>query len=127
MEKQWIQIVLLTAIVLIYTWVAIRMFKSRFTRTGVVAFCVVGILLAVLRISWVWYLAYRMRTHTWSESIERANSFLGYFFPEEIFISLFPIEAPFWRTLFLSLILIIGSFFWASVLLLLGARKRERN
>jgi hypothetical protein len=108
----------------IYTWVAMRMFKSRFTRTGVIAFCLAGVLFAVLRISWVWYLAYRMHAHMWSESLRTVNSFLKFFFPEEIVISFFPIEDPFWHTLF-SLILIIGSFFWASALLLLGARKKK--
>src|SRR6266508_5978648 len=125
METSLIQIVVLVAIVLVYGWAAMRMFKSKFTRTGVIAFFLIGTFLAVVRVSWVWYLGYRMRTHTWSVSLQTFNSLVKYFFPEEIVVSLLPIEDPFRSTLFLSLVLIIGSFFWASILLLVGARPRK--
>jgi|GEM_PF-5899586 len=120
-----IPIIILIAVVLVYGWAAVQMFKSRFTRTGIRLFWIVGSLLTVVRVGWIWFLAYRLRTHTWSESLQQIDSIAKNFFPEAIVTALTPIEDPYRSMLFLSFLLIIGSFFWASILLLVGARKRE--
>jgi hypothetical protein len=120
-----IPIIVLAAVILVYGWAAVRMVKSRFTRTGVRLFLIVGSVLAVIRVGWLWFLAYRMRTHTWSESLQQIDSIAKYLFPEAIVTALIPTKDPYRSTLFLSFLLIVGSFFWASILLLVGAQKKE--
>ena len=122
--RSLIPIIVLVAIALVYGWAAIQMFRSRFTRTGVRLFWIVGTFLTIVRVGWIWFLAYRMRTHTMSEPLLQIDSIAKYFFPETVVINLTPIVDPLPTMLFLSFLLIIGSFFWASILLLVGAQRK---
>lgn len=111
----------------LYAFAAARMTRARFTRRGLLVFAAAGSALAFLRVGYVWFLAHRLRTHTWGGSLETLNALLRYVFPEEVLVTLAGPDSPFWRNVFFSLVLAAGSFFWASPLLLVGARRRARG
>jgi hypothetical protein len=96
--------------------------KSEITKRGVLLFLVCGSLLALFR-SWAyWYLSYRMRTHTFYETLRPLMLCL---LPEAALVNLLPpIENLNWWVAIMYGALIIGSFLWTFPLILFLARRK---
>lgn len=110
-------------IVVLYALVAIRLWHIHIARRAILVFGFAGTLLSLLRIGSLFYLSYRMQTHTFSPDVLS----LSYILVPEIWLFSVIRQPNFvLDTLLTSIALIIGSFLWAFPLLLLwGAPKRQ--
>jgi hypothetical protein len=105
----------------------VKIRKSIINRFGLITFLTTGCILALLRVSCLFYLSYRLKNHTWTYFVSKFKFLL---YPESQLLLIYqnqftPIENPVWLTTIFSLALIIGSFLWALPLLFLKAKKRE--
>jgi hypothetical protein len=115
----------LTVLAPVYLWVALKISKSRLASRDVFLFLVIGALLAVIRVGWFWYLSQRMMTHTWNASLSTLSQFLILLYSEAPVTSALGGIDPFWDLVISSIIFAVGSFLWASPLLLVRARPRS--
>lgn len=113
----WILITLL--LMLLYGIAVVKLFRSRLTGSGIFCFLTLGGALALIRITLLWFSYYRFQMHTYTTPV------LSYvFLPENAVIYPFNIRSPELHAILLTILLIIGSFFWLFPLLLIGARRK---
>lgn len=112
---------LLTAL---YTFVVIKIVKSELKRSSVLWFFAVGIFLALIRAAFLWYMDYRLRTHTFTEGIW----FLSYILcPEGPLMYMLDIHNTKLHMAMLTILLAVGSFVWALPLLLVNSKRKIKQ
>ena len=95
--------------------------EAKISGRGVALFLICGGLLAVYR-SWAyWYLSYRMRTHTGTETLRPLELSL---LPEARFVGLVQLESPDSWLILMYAALVAGSFLWAFPLMLFSTRRK---
>lgn len=120
-----LQVLIAAIIAFLYALVVIRLWQIKIARRAIRVFVFAGFVLSLLRIGSLFYLGYRMESHTFSSN----TLLLSYVLVPEI--GLFSsIRQPnvVLDTLLTSAVLIVGSFLWALPLLLFwGVPKRQLN
>ncbi|HEX5733969.1 MAG TPA: hypothetical protein VF131_14135 [Blastocatellia bacterium] len=120
-ESLWFAIPLTVWLLIIY-FSTMKLIKTRPSRKGVLAFLLGGTLLFALREATLWYLDYRVRTHTVTSFWLYRLAYISY--PEShILIDTGISEDALW----LNVLLAAGSFCWALPLLLIGSRAKTQT
>jgi hypothetical protein len=109
-----------SAIAFIVTWRR----DAGFTVKGKLVFVAVALALLSLRVGALWYLGYRMRTHTLYEA---PDVLWWLFLPDSVFLQRLHLNSPTWSTVATYSVFLLGSLAWSFPILLFMMQPKTRR